>query len=140
MGLRLFYYWQVINGVIMRTDLSKVRGLGSAKEGTTHWWAQRVTAVGLVPLTVWLVVSLTALTGADHPTMVAWISNPFVTVLLSLFVISGFYHLKLGVQVIIEDYVHQDGVKIVSLLLLKFATLAAGLACFVAILKISFGS
>ncbi|MCK5040877.1 MAG: succinate dehydrogenase, hydrophobic membrane anchor protein [Sphingomonadales bacterium] len=124
----------------MRTDLGKVRGLGSAKGGTSHWWAQRVTAIGLVPLTVWFIVSLAALTGADHPTMVAWISNPFVTVLLSLFIISGFYHLKLGGQVIIEDYVHQDGVKLVSLLLLKFATLAVGLASFVALLKISFGS
>jgi len=124
----------------MRTDLSKVRGLGSAKGGTSHWWMQRVTAIALVPLTVWIIVSLAALTGADHATMVAWIANPFVTVLLSLFIFAGFYHLKLGGQVIIEDYIHQDGTKIISLLLLKFATFVIGLASFVALLKISFGS
>lgn len=123
----------------MRTDIKKVRGLGSAKHGTSHFWAQRVTAIGLVPLVVWFVVSIAALTGADHPTIVAWISNPFVTVFMGLFIIAGFYHLKLGGQVIIEDYVHGAS-KTVSLLLLNFATLAVGLASFVALLKISFGS
>lgn len=124
----------------MRTHLSKVRGLGSAKSGTSHWWAQRVTAIGLVPLAVWFVASLMALVGADHATTIMWIKNPFVTVLLGLFIVSGFYHLKLGGQVIIEDYVHGEGLKMLSLLLLKFATLAVGLTAFVALLKISFGS
>lgn len=124
----------------MRTNIAKVRGLGSAKHGTSHWWAQRVSAVALVPLTVWLLVSIAALAGADHATIVAWIGNPFVTLFLGLFIITGFYHLKLGVQVVIEDYIHSSGTKLVSLLLLNFATLAVGLASFVALLKISFGS
>ncbi len=124
----------------MRTPLGKARGLGSARNGTAHWWAQRLTSVALVPLVVWFIVSIAALTGADHATIVAWIANPFTAVLLALMVIAGFYHLKLGGQVIIEDYVHHEGLKIASVMALNFVCAAVGLASIFAILKISFGS
>lgn len=124
----------------MRTPLGKVRGLGSAKNGTGHWWAQRLTSVAMVPLVVWFIVSIAALAGADHATIVAWVANPFTTVLLALMVIAGFYHLKLGGQVIIEDYIHHEGLKVASLMALTFACSAVGLASIFAILKISFGS
>lgn len=124
----------------MRTPLGKVRGLGSARNGTAHWWAQRLTSVAMVPLVVWFIVSIAALTGADHATIVAWIANPFTTVLLALMTIAGFYHLKLGGQVIIEDYIHHEGLKVASIMALTFACAAVGLASIFAILKISFGS
>ncbi len=124
----------------MRTALGKVRGLGSAGNGTAHWWAHRLTSLALVPLAVWFVVSIAALAGADHATIVAWIANPFTAVLLALVVIAGFYHLKLSGQTILEDYVHHEGLKIASLILLSFACTAVGLASIFAILKISFGS
>lgn len=124
----------------MRTALGKVRGLGAGKNGTGHWWAQRLTSVAMVPLVIWFIVSLAALTGADHATIVAWIANPFTAVLLALMVIAGFYHLKLGGQVIIEDYVHHEGLKVAGIMALTFACSAVGLASIFAILKISFGS
>lgn len=124
----------------MRTALGKVRGLGAGKNGTGHWWAQRLTSVAMVPLVIWFIVSLAALTGADHATIVAWIANPFTAVLLALMVIAGFYHLKLGGQVIIEDYVHHEGLKVAGIMALTFACWAVGLASIFAILKISFGS
>lgn len=124
----------------MRTALGKVRGLGSAKNGTAHWWVHRLTSLALVPLTVWFVVSVAALAGADHATVAAWIANPFTAVLLALVVIVGFYHLKLSGQTILEDYVHHEGLKIGSLIMLIFACSVVGLASIFAILKISFGS
>ncbi len=124
----------------MRTALGKVRGLGSAKNGTAHWWVHRLTSLALVPLTVRFIVSVAALAGADHATVAAWIANPFTAVLLALVVIVGFYHLKLSGQTILEDYVHHEGLKIASLIMLIFACSVVGLASIFAILKISFGS
>ena len=124
----------------MKTALGKVRGSGAAKNGTHHWWMQRVTAIGLLPLVVWLIVSLVGLINADHAQVVEWVSNPFTTLLLTLFVFSGFYHAKLGLQVVIEDYVHSEGTKVLSLLFVNFATISCGLLAIIAIFKISFGS
>ena len=124
----------------MQTHLGKVRGLGSAKSGTEHWWMQRVTAIALVPLSVWLLVSLVGLVGAEHATVAGWIANPMVTVLLVLFAGVTAWHMKLGLQVVIEDYVHSEGAKILALMLVNFAAAVIGLAAVVSILKISFGS
>jgi succinate dehydrogenase / fumarate reductase, membrane anchor subunit len=124
----------------MKTALGKVRGSGSAKNGTHHWWMQRVTAIGLLPLVVWLLVSLVGLVNAGHSQVITWISSPFTTLLLILFIFSGFYHAKLGLQVVIEDYVHTEGTKIMSLLLINFACISMGLLAIIAILKTSFGS
>ena len=89
-----------------RTPLSHARGLGSAQEGTGHWWAQRLTAIALVPLTLWFVWSVIGLMGADYQTVHDWVAQPMNAGLLLVFIYATFYHSMLGLQVIIEDYVH----------------------------------
>jgi len=122
----------------MRTPISRVRGLGSAKDGTHHWWMQRLTAIALVPLTIWFVVSMICLASADHATVSAWLATPLTAVLMLLFVIATFYHLQLGLQVVIEDYIHGEAVKMTCLIGLKLASFALGVAAAFAILKVAF--
>ncbi len=125
----------------LRTPLGRVRGLGSAKEGTEHWWAQRLTAVALVPLTflfVALVFAFVAL-GDDHAKAAALMGNPLVAIVMLLFIVAGIYHMKLGMQVVIEDYVHHEAVKTVSLIALSLFSFAVGAACVFAVLKLAFG-
>ncbi len=123
----------------LRTSLSRARGLGSAKEGTHHWWWQRLTAVALVPLSFWFVISLVCKIGADHGEVVQWIQSPIVSLLLILFIVMLFHHAQLGVQVVIEDYVDSKWQKLTSLILLKFLAIIAALASIIAVLKISLG-
>ena len=123
----------------LRTPIGRARGLGSAKEGVAHWWAQRVTAVALVPLTLWFVISLLSKSHADYKTLQAWIAQPFVTVLLVAFLFSLFYHAILGMQVVIEDYVHQEGAKFASLMVMKFLLILLGGSAIIAVLRIAFG-
>jgi len=123
----------------LQTPLGRARGLGSAKEGVSHWWTQRVTAVALVPLTLWFVVALLSVAGADYETVVAWIARPFNAVLLIALLISMFYHAILGLQVIIEDYVHHEGTKVASLLVMKFLLVLLGGSAVLAVLRIAVG-
>ena len=123
----------------LRTPLAKVRGLGSAKDGTHHWWAQRLTAIALIPLTVWFIWSLVTMTTLDYMAAIGWLQSPIISVLMILFVIALFYHAQLGMQVVIEDYVGNEAVKITSIIILKFVMLFAGLASIVAILKVFLG-
>ena len=123
----------------MRAPLARVRGLGSAKDGTHHWWMQRVTAIALVPLVVWFVASLLSLVGAEHAAAAAWLRGPLAALLMVLFLATGFYHLMLGLQVVIEDYVAEGGTRIAAVLAVKFATIALGLASILATLRTSFG-
>jgi len=123
----------------LRTPLGLVRGLGSAKEGTHHWWAQRLTAIALIPLCVWLIYSLVSMTGMEHSVVIEWIDSPIVTVLLILFIFSLFYHAQLGMQVVIEDYIESEVLKISSIILNKFVMLFAGLVSIVAVLRVSLG-
>ncbi len=123
---------------VMRSPLGKVRGLGSAKDGVTHFWHQRLTALALVPLTVWFVISVVALAGADFAAWQHWISRPGNATLMVILIAMVFYHGVLGLQVVIEDYVHGPGAKLFSLLLIKAAGLLLGVFAAVAVLRVAF--
>jgi succinate dehydrogenase / fumarate reductase membrane anchor subunit len=122
-----------------RSPLGKVRGLGSAKDGTHHWWMQRVTAIALVPLVIWFVVSIVMLIGKDHAAFKAWVSNPISATLLVLMIGATFHHAQLGVQVVIEDYIHGEGAKLALVLFVKFAALVLAGIGIVSVLRIAFG-
>ena len=121
-----------------RTPLARARGLGSAKEGVHHWWAQRLTAIALIPLVVWFAVSLVMLSGADYLVVRAWIASPLVMVMLILTIGIGLHHGQLGLQVVWEDYA-EGAVRVVMIVLTKFLAVLFGLGAIVAILRIGFG-
>jgi succinate dehydrogenase / fumarate reductase membrane anchor subunit len=123
----------------LRSPLSRVLGLGSAKDGTDHWWAQRVTAVALVFLGGWFVYALVRLDSMTYLDVVRFIGQPLNAVLLTLLSLTLAYHSYLGVQVVIEDYVHEPGSKVVSLLLSRFAHIFVAIAAVYAILIIGIG-
>ena len=120
-----------------RSPLGQARGLGSAKDGVHHFWVQRVSAVALVPLALWFVFSVAQLSGADYGMVRHWVHAPSVAVALVLFLASALYHSALGVQVVIEDYVGNEGLKIASLLLMKFAHAVIAAASIFAVLKVA---
>lgn len=120
-----------------RSPLGRARGLGSAKQGTHHFWIQRVTAVALIPLVLWFVYSIAQLPSGDYEAVRWWVHAPSVAVALVLFISCVLYHSLLGVQVVIEDYVAGEGAKIVALLLSKFAHVVAAVAGIFAVLKIA---
>jgi succinate dehydrogenase / fumarate reductase, membrane anchor subunit len=124
----------------MRSNIGRVRGLGSAKTGTHHWWMQRVTAIGMALLGVWLIVSLASGVAADLTRLTAWIGNPVVAILLILFCATLFYHVRLGLQVVVEDYIHSEGLKVAALVGITFACVLGTVACLFSILKIAFGA
>ena len=123
----------------LRTPLARARGLGSAREGVKHWWAQRLTAIALIPLVVWFAISLVMLSGADYDIARAWIGSPLVMMLLILTIVIGLHHGQLGIQVVIEDYIHGDGWKLALIVAVRFVAVIFGLAATVAILRIGFG-
>ena len=123
----------------MRSDLGRVRGLGSAKEGAAHWWAQRITGVALVPLCLWFVVSVVSLVGADLAAFKTWLGTHGNALLMVLFVIALFHHAQLGVHEVIEDYVHGEKAKVASLVAVKFIAAILAASCLLSILRVSFG-
>jgi succinate dehydrogenase / fumarate reductase membrane anchor subunit len=123
----------------METPLARVRGLGSAREGAHHWWVERLTSVSTLLLFIWLFVSLLRLPGLDYRTVTEWLQSPLAAVPMLLLILSTFWHLKLGMQVVIEDYVHEEGSKFLSILLLNFATVIGAAFALFAVLKIALG-
>jgi succinate dehydrogenase / fumarate reductase membrane anchor subunit len=128
---------QKLSRATMRSGLGRVRGLGAAKEGVNHWWAQRVTALSLVPLTLWFVASVILLAGADHATVSAWIARPLNTVLLLCLLAATFWHASLGLQVVIEDYIHSERLKLGVLLAVKALLVIAALSGMLAVLRVA---
>lgn len=124
----------------MATPLGKVRGLGSARRGTETFWLQRLTAVANVPLVIFLIVSIVSHIGADYGTVRAYLAQPLVALAMLALVISAAMHMRIGLKEIIEDYVHDDGLKIAALLLATFFAVGIGLACTLALVKISLGT
>jgi succinate dehydrogenase / fumarate reductase membrane anchor subunit len=122
----------------MRSPLGRARGLGSAREGVEHWWMQRVTAAALIPLALWFVVSLIALTGSDYNAFIAWIKAPFVAILMVLLLIALFHHTALGLRVVVEDYVHSDWAKIPAVVAIRGACFALAVVGIFATLRIAF--
>lgn len=121
-----------------RTPLKVVRGLGSAREGTGHWWGQRVTAIALAPLSIWFLWFVGTLPSADHATVSAALGQPLSAVLMLAFVFTLFYHAYLGLQVVIEDYVHPRALEITLMVLIRFAAVLAVLSTAIAILRLIF--
>ena len=121
----------------MRSPLARARGLGSAREGVAPWWFERVTAVALVPLTLWLATSLIALSGADHAAVVGWLKRPLTALLMVLQLTALFSHLALGLRVVIEDYVH-SGAKIPALLAVHFGCFSLAVTGILATLYLAF--
>lgn len=120
------------------TSIGRVRGLGSAKSGTHHWIIQRFTAVGNMLLVLWLIFALLQMPGLDYGSVTSWLSQPLVAVPVMLMLVSVFWHLKLGLQVLIEDYVHDDGLKFFAVLLLNFYAIGGAALGLFAIAKIAF--
>jgi succinate dehydrogenase / fumarate reductase membrane anchor subunit len=123
----------------MRTPLSKVRGLGSARNGTDHFWLQRVTAIALVPLALFFVFLIVSLTSAPYEIVVARLGSPVLAVLMLALIIAGVVHMRLGMQVIIEDYVHSDALKLACLLGNTFFAVLIGLTSVLAVARLAFG-
>jgi succinate dehydrogenase / fumarate reductase, membrane anchor subunit len=123
----------------LRSPLAGAIGLGSAKEGVEHWWAQRVTAAALIILGLWFAASLISLAGADRALLVAWLRQPLAAIMMILLLGTSFYHAALGLQVVIEDYVHTELVKIPALVALRLLCVAFAVAGIFAVLRIAFG-
>jgi succinate dehydrogenase / fumarate reductase membrane anchor subunit len=127
---------KTVHVAVMRSQLGRVKGLGAAKSGMGHWWAQRLTALALAPLSLWFVFSLLHLLGAPHEAVVDWLSGPWTIVLMLVLVVATFHHLQLGLQVVIEDYIHHDAWRLAALLAVKAAAILLGMACVVSVLKL----
>ena len=121
------------------TDLGRVRGLGSAKDGVHHWWLQRVTAVSNLVLMLWFIFSLVRLPSLDYSSVMLWLRQPVAAVPMLLLIVTVFWHLRLGMQVLIEDYVHGSS-RVVAMLALNFYTVAGAAAAVFAVIKIALGA
>ena len=124
----------------MRSPLGRVLGLGSAKEGVEHWWRQRVTALALVPLVLWFVIAVIGLIGADRAAMVAWVRSPISSMLLVLLIVATFYHAALGLQVVIEDYIHGEAVRLSALIVMRLLCVVFVVRGILAVLKLALGA
>lgn len=126
------------NAKTIQSPLARARGLGSAHDGVDHWFKQRLTAIANIPLVLWLIYSIVSLRGADFYTFTTWLAEPMNAILMILFILSAFYHAKLGTQVVVEDYIHHEGFKMTKLIGMKLAFLALGVACIFSVMKVAF--
>lgn len=124
----------------MRTDLKIARGLGSARHGVEHWWTQRLTALALIPLALWFATDLVAHLGADRAHLAAWLADPIRASLMILTLVVGLHHAQAGIRVVVEDYVHHEGLKIASIIATGFAAFALATAGSVAVLVLALGA
>lgn len=124
----------------MKSPINQVLGLGSAKEGVSHWWQQRITAVAMVPLGLWLAIALARLDLSSYAALIDWLTDPITAVLLLLTIACLIYHSWLGIRVVVEDYVGNKGAKVIVLLLSSFAHAFIAVVCIFAILRIAFGA
>ncbi|MBU6497318.1 MAG: succinate dehydrogenase, hydrophobic membrane anchor protein [Rhodospirillales bacterium] len=123
---------------VMRSMLGRARGLGSAKSGTAHWWAERVTAAALVPLSLWFVFSIFRLEGAPRAAVAHWAAWPVNATLLAALVLTTFHHVQLGLQAVIDDYIHGEAARLVVLLAMRAGCVLLALAALIAVLKLAF--
>lgn len=123
----------------MQSHLARARGLGSTNEGVGHWWMQRLTGIALIPLTLWFIYSAVQMSGASHAEFTTWVGTHGNPVLLILLIIAIFHHGQLGLQVVIEDYIHSEGPKVALLVLTKFAAIFIGACSIFAVLRLTFG-
>jgi succinate dehydrogenase / fumarate reductase membrane anchor subunit len=124
----------------MRSPLGRAIGLGSAKDGVEHWWLQRITAVALVPLSLWFVIAIIRLVGADADSVRDWVGNPLPAILLVLLLIATFYHASLGLQVVIEDYIHAEFAKLGLVIIVRLACFAFVVAGIFAVVSMAVGT
>ena len=123
-------------GKLLRSPLGRARGLGPAHTGSHHWWAQRLTALALVPLSLWFIFSVIHLLGASHQVVINWLSSTLTLSLMLALIVATFHHLQLGAQVVIEDYVHSERAKMGIVLIVKAFSAFSALTCIVSVLKI----
>lgn len=124
----------------LETPIARVRGLGSARSGARHWWLERMTSLATLLLFVWLAASLARLPSLDQPSVADWLRDPLSAVPMILLIVATFWHLKMGLQVIVEDYVHEEGTKLFSIVLLNLFVIGGAALALFAILKIAFGA
>ena len=124
----------------IRSSLASARGLGSAKTGVSHWWFQRVSAVALVPLTLWFVACLASQLGADYSSITDWLSSPLQASLLAIYLAAIFFHSQLGLQIIIEDYVHHEGAKMALLIGFQLLNILLAVAAIFSVIMILVGA
>lgn len=120
------------------TPFKRASGLGSTSDGVKHWWTQRMTAVALIPLTLWVAFAVAAHAGDDYASVAAWFAQPFTTTMLTLFVFTAFLHAIQGLTVVIEDYIHHDGVKVTALVGIKLVLILLGTSSVLSILRTAF--
>ena len=120
------------------TPFKRASGLGTTSDGVKHWWMQRLTAIALIPLTLWVVFSVASHVGNDYATVAAWFAQPFTTTMLVLFVFTAFLHASQGLTVIIEDYVHHEGYKFAALIGMKLVLVLLGTSSVLSILRVAF--
>jgi len=124
----------------LRSPLGRAIGLGSAKEGVEHWWRQRVTAVALVPLVLWFVIAVIELAGANRAALVGWLHQPMPAVLMILLLVATFYHAALGLQVVVEDYVHSERLKLGAIIAIRLLCIVFVVRGILAVLMLALGT